>query len=1297
MAIFSTTAKLLVEPTAYTPATLPPLPLEAWQLAIIEWTDAQTTGFVNKAASIPAVQAALPGIVINGARIAPNGYKRPRRDGPLDSGVVPIQKATVKLQDKGRAFSSLVSNNRASGIGVRGKVMRVYEWEAGEELDLAYNLVGTYRLDDRSWLNGQKSLTGLDIRRDLKKQIFEPEAYNLASSLGSVSTTITMNLPYSLDDKALPFMQHDERYSSNPSELVLYVQLGSGEIVKLPSGTTTRVSAKQVTATSIERGALNTRHLIGAVPVDAGTTSDNLPELAEWIYIEETLPNLIRLITVGETFDGRAAAGSHHTINMDVRWLDEDSLLYSAPELASLPLRAENYGAVTVKDLIETEILPFLPGSMQVSAAGQIQLRRITKVTDYGSSVYTFDSSVIDRSKLSAITTKVSHIKSAVAIRAGWDARTEKFGTPIFLTDGGLTNANDSTLDAEALILESKLLHSSIQTFAQIRRLIPALAEHYLGELMIFSFQVKATAAVLDVGARCNVHLVDVPDDASSQSGAPDINRSFVVTSVGPSGAGMLYQVTGTSGQGARYEEALSAPSLSDEEYTRNSVPLEDDLPAGALVEIGGIYYLQPGTYPVSFKKKYRFTLGPLYHTAGSTITCADGEEGPMFKLFIPHAWHSDSATTVITTGKGTTLGGAAGQVGGNGYAVPTVGVGSMTVTGSYSQADESGDTQVAKWNYSSSPGVRAESYQTGDIAAIALSYNDGILQGLPADLSGYAGCGGGQTRINSRYRSNTAVYAQIDGGAGKRGSAGVMIICRGPTMSLAARFITTGLDGDAPPTLSAPGDAQLPSGSNGLFTGAAGSASGPGIVIIGIDGPFPSIDIEAHVEAYPGITQYSAGTLTTRMPGPTLNRTDSSSFTSHYRALDEYVNMASACTRVIYMPAAATVQEKPQGIFSSLAITRQQTGQISIRTTASAIVAPSYGLPGDLGIWDVALAGTSITPSAWIMNDAYQWVIVDWDLVETDYATLLFVSRTYGGTESVLSATRPTGKPAGTHWLNSTNETEWILGVTPSEDIAFRVKGVPIGVELLNNGNFAGGDTGYVFTRDANLQPVNIFQLLAESIAQAFITHGVIEGEYEAAGTGETAPAIPAPTSATATVISDTSVQVTWVQQNDTTGIASQEIIQGGAVVATSTGDPSVISGLAAGTEYTFLVLNVGTDGTRSATVSDTVTTTDSAAPAGQIGIVLTHTGEVQADGTRKVAGTAYQNNASIPIEESRQITLTLLDGSEIGPNVVGVAADFEFLLSSAYDANLNQLASIYTNNGSSATEAQLNFTYEL
>jgi len=515
--------------------------------------------------------------------------------------------------------------------------------------------------------------------------------------------------------------------------------------------------------------------------------------------------------------------------------------------------------------------------------------------------------------------------------------------------------------------------------------------------------------------------------------------------------------------------------------------------------------------------------------------------------------------------------------------------------------------------------------------------------------------------------------------------------------MAPAARFVVNGVDGDLPVSVSRPGFAQDLTSKQ--FYTQAGSGSGPATVIIGIDGPFVPLDIAAHVEAYPGETFYQG----THMAEPSLTRVAGGTHHSHFKALSHQTNMAPICSRVLYMPARAKVQEKDVGsIFSSLAISRQKDGLIRLIPMDDVITSdpathPSDGNPGDIAVWQLDLDGTNAEPPTWIMNDKYTWVPLDWSTAANDYFDKILIYRKTGGTISILLPTRPVGYPAGTHWMNSSNGTEWILGVTAAEDEPYRAQGVPVGDELIENGNFSQGSKNWIFTRNANLKPVNVYQALVDSIAQAFIAQGTLEGEFgdplEITETASSSNVLPL-VSMNVTVSGDDQLTVSWEQQIDDSSIDRVELSINATVLTGVTTSPHVITGLQPGTAYSVQGRNVGTNGNRSTMIAKNATTSG-VGSSGQLGIAFTDTGSTLTNAGRRVAGTARENNAPVLIQQGRAIFLTLNNGHEIESDV-GAGGEFVFYVPTPLDGNLNKSAFVYANNGTDATRSQAEFLYE-
>ena len=974
---------------------------ETWDLTTIAFEDTDVIGFLSDPAAATFLDA-IPGLIINNAVIAPGGVPKPRITGGFEQGIRPLTSATFKYQDLGGALTDLIANRLANQKGLRGKIHRHYQWPKSEQLDIERDLVSTYQLTDRSWSDGYKSISAIDIARNFQTRIFEPRSWRLLEPISAAAESLTIAIDP--DDEPLPFWQHDRHYSTDPELSMLYIRAPNGEIIG--AMTQTPVGAYSIRLSDLKRGALNTQGTAIEFNLE-NTEVANRPELKEWTYFEETLPNFLFGLMTGFTLDYRKLP-AHWQMNTDRRWVSIPSLLYAAPELATLRLRAEDYGSTEGKRLIEKEILPFIPAIMPINELGQVQLIRVSSVR--GGSTFVFDGSNIDMTSVKALGTKSTDIKSLVGIRAGYDARTKTFDAPVTMVDADSLATHGV---GEPLVIDSKLLHSSITTQETIRALLPLMAERYLAEQDSIEFTGQPSTAEVKIASRAQLVVPWTRVDNQSSGGQAPLSHSVRIESINPNtrSGGVQYVARRSDSRIDQYRQTIEASVLSLAAYEEDAVDLRAALGVGAFELRSGIWYLEAGDYDVSTRLKYNFLHGPLYCEASASLIAVDN--GPMVQLWVPHALHFDGSRAIVTTGRGYTRGGVPGQLGDHGYCAPIYGPGDLFITGRYDQ-NSSSDYILRSQRLRSRSGRRYREFLSGDAPIIALTNTEGLVSGIPADLSGYGGPGGGRVKINGRLTSGAAFEQTWPGGSGKRGSAGVLTVSRGLTFGVSAKWILDGSDSDTVPQLVY---VDSPVTQPSAYT-SPGQGGGPGTALGLIDGNYPLPPLERHVSARVGAVPYLGG----RASDALVERFVGTGVRTHYEGVGQ-IDLATTCSRAIQIPAAAIVQERLTG-FAALFGAQSDFARDLIITADN--VAPSGGNDGDLALWrDYADGNLDEPPMLERINGT--WVRFEWTGDRRFLGRLAVDGYRSTGATRIYDQLPDNARPNSLFWNQASNEVSYI------------------------------------------------------------------------------------------------------------------------------------------------------------------------------------------------------------------------------------------------------------------------------
>ena len=156
-----------------------------------------------------------------------------------------------------------------------------------------------------------------------------------------------------------------------------------------------------------------------------------------------------------------------------------------------------------------------------------------------------------------------------------------------------------------------------------------------------------------------------------------------------------------------------------------------------------------------------------------------------------------------------------------------------------------------------------------------------------------------------------------------------------------------------------------------------------------------------------------------------------------------------------------------------------------------------------------------------------------------------------------------------------------------------------------------------------------------------------------EGGGGGADTEAPSTPTGLAASAITETTATLTWNASTDNVGVEGYEILQGGSSLGTTTSTSANITGMTAGTTYTFDVRAYDAAGNNSGTASVTFTT-ESAGGGGGGGPVVLHQGNFEtgwdgwidggSDSYRYAGSRSYEGTYSIRLRDNTSSsTMTL------------------------------------------------------
>jgi len=955
-------AALTIIPDEYVPEQ--PHTPESWIASSIKLADGQVEWFVSHEAAIAYMPA---GTNVNAARIDPREYSLPRESISLESSSTASPSAEFTYIDVDGAFSDLIASKYANGIGLKDKIHRTYTWPVGTQFDIDLHTRSVHFIADRKTPDSAKTLTCVDIKRFAREKILKPKEWRLVSSIDATQTTDIV-----IYGDEPPLFEHSSDYKVDPGKRIGYLYTDKKEVIGYTGYTPVSGEDGQweLTGVSRERRA---DFVSVAISVDSTDKVENRPKLEEWTYLEEKTPDFFRAIYCGVTYDGRVLPDHWHA-GVATRWINDYSISVAAPEFNHVKWRAENYGEVAVKDLAEKEILPFLPGAFVVNRFGQLQLYRITSVDGDGGEDFTFDISNVDGSSVGALITKNSQTVKAISLEYGYDARTE-----VFATRKTFLNAAAQNVGNQVHTLKSKLLHSSLHTEAQIDNFVSVIGDIKFDEIVEITFTALPSTKAVRLGERVRVNL-NVPggsfrrDDSNNASAALQLDRSMVVMSrAQTSEGGWTYTCYGTRQRASQAIRSTLARHASIDAYRINGSDLRDD--ANVVDNGDGTWTLLSSQ--LSLNKKYYFLDGPLIFPDGQTITATD--TGPMLQL-----WCYISATLngrIDLKGRGKNAGGAPGQLGDAGYGLRVRSAGGVVSRSRFRENNSRSDVRADQGaDYDSPAPVQYPAFSSGDAPGAALANNDGLVTGLPTDLSGYGGPGSPGVSIEYVQPNQNITQKRVasySGKSGGRSGAGFMLVT--PVREYGDNFVLdlSGADGQVAEQIVAPGTSAA-----SVYI-AAGGPGGPGNFLDVYDSGNQWGDPSRYALCYPGLSV----TPGTRL-GKASNAFSRKSPVRSYYEASRYANYSAQLTRTISIPAPENIQQRLTGLSGDLG--SDGDGGFSLIVTATD-TDPSNANDNDLRVWQQHVDSGELEPPMRQFNaSAGQWFDFDWNGQHRDAGRVL-------------------------------------------------------------------------------------------------------------------------------------------------------------------------------------------------------------------------------------------------------------------------------------------------------------------
>lgn len=1240
----------------------------------------------------PGLAALLPaGAVLLDAVIAEGGLPTVRENAGFEDGKGTFSGGQIQiLDDVGNSFANIVADKLTNNRALVKSTVRIYIWPFGQNLNTDRDLQYTFQVYDDSFQDNVWTLDCADIQRGLDTEIFTEQSWRMKSNLAAGDDWLAITAAQDeLDGRTFTF-ERRENASDAAGLTVGYLWLESGDNVEIVSHTgLVWDNARGEAGFNLhQRGRFQS--VDQAWDADEEKEPNNRQEIVHYPYYEEDRSNLYRLHATGFTHDGRTLEKQVDNAGVDAKWINSPALAsFASNEI----LQVGNPSEQTALEFIESELMAFAPGVTTVDKYGRLKpVRLITSGDTSPSTVTLNERNIISYGEFK---TETANVATTVGIKWGQSLLDrDLFLRPVYWFD---PTAEDRNQNEEIETYTSRTYRTGFHTEGSIRRTAGAMYDRHVDPYKSLSLELDFGYRWVPLGARIHIEHDDIIDyDNGTASGAP-INRDMTLIgkTVDLNNRTLQVKLAGWSDKSEDHF-AASLPQLPESFFNDGN---KIDIATIPGINISG--GVATGNVTIDLTETY-YHLGDLRLQFNSVTAINRGG----FRLhcrgvLIPDCDILLGGKSVYRGGQGATAG---DPIGGGSNATPGD-------RGYFGTAEAGGSfyADVKVVNISGNfgvpavtrvlsrpvgyeqPSARVESHR------LVLTYNDGQVEGFPADGGGSGGGGTDRSRVDFQELVDIGggdFFPQdrqqiIDGHDGAAGGAFFEFISHaGSDLGPNAKLRTNGAAVTTPPEIIN-GDYSLSATDRTYMAQAAAAGGEPGVISWGIDGAGTGpIFTATNCECFNG-TSISEGEpwasdsfVGRRKITDGLATTDSvrhPSFTSSPRQ-----NMYKQCASWAYIPAGENTQVKPVSQITEFLLEAFLRSDIHVTSTSAF---PSNANVGDYTITQTRADSSQANPIMFRLTNS-GWEPVDWNQGDALARLHLDNYRLTGRTTVRGGATRPVDFNDGDLWHEEATEITWRLYSPPGTDQVFQDKGTRLGEELHDDPNWqrtAAGESIVIGTNDPNADPINVLNRLAAQIALALVSVDGVTGDFVLAGSqngGQQSTALSPPPTQEFIITSATEGTVNWTHPVDDVDIDGYEIHRNGSPIQQvgKTITTFAMTDLQPETEYTIAVkaFNAGS-GERSTCLTDTKTT-PSAGGSGFF-IELTSTGLT-------VAGTANGG-----YDNGRVISLTLNDSTQLTEEVNG-SGQFSFQVGSGSISNVGKSASLYINNGDALSEAQLTFT---
>ena len=983
-----------------------------------------------------------------------------------------------------------------SGLGLRGKRARFYAGFRGLDWS-TYTLVQTQIIRGASYKDMEYTWRCSDIQREMREQIFEVKQTSLAATLEPDDTEVQVYNTDGFNQVKQPDSPSGK--TDAPGQKVGYIILeedGQKEIIRYTGKTST-------TFTGCTRGVLGTRPIRVEKSDDEG--ADNAPKVEEYVYLEMPAPMLAYAILtgsiygeVGETLPDHWHLGiaPQYIRTSDYTNIGED--LWD-PTNADLGLAARIAGVTDEdgKQFVEEQLFLLMGCYAPIYANGEIGLRRMTGVLSDASSIRALDRQSV--MKYGSLEHDMNAIINRIVISWNWVDQREEYTRTNLLID---QSSIDTHGEADLKQLEFRALHGSRHSYNTLRNRFDALRDRYAGPPLRISLDLMPDQNDLEVGDIVRLQLDEVEDYSGAVTG---IDRAFEVQQVKVNwktgvvsvvlfGSSQKAQPLAPEQEGATLPDSVYAVPGSTEINSTNfpgavsssngitTVSSDIDLTGSDnLQDVSAIYYcledltINAGV-TVTVSKNTQIRVKGFFQINGKIDGRGRGWDGGLGMDIVPGAGveNLEASLAKIYPSK-------------KGYIGQPAGGGGFNIRPEIDSVV--GETLIDKFLIDSrNRGLRTSADE------LSLNIEGGSLTGLPANLIGQPGSGGGSAIIRyavDHYPRRPGIDGQrakgvwgiVDfqpqsfsymrfiaaGGAGGKSGAGLFLLCSGAELGSVGEIDLSGQDGfpaDSAQYISMPGSSSAFDGDT--IYGGRGGGGAPGAMYVGVVGATSnpptltsanssffygdssSNQAELTVTAYKSRSEQVAEGIQTAS-SLTVNGPQNDQPRGNPNQLESFTRIQFLNGEIAPAPDVPEYSEKPTALSVTEALNTPKTPNANLSTLEVSVSAPS--------------------------DSAYSYALVEYRLLGTlGWSTAgpaspeaLITVASDGATYEVRARSVSNSGVVSQDYVSTTFQTTKIIGADPGDpDVDEKIVIPPVrGLELEEQGNdtkFTGRDAKFVW-----------------------------------------------------------------------------------------------------------------------------------------------------------------------------------------------------------------------------------------